>query len=305
MLLFILVYCYFYININSYQHIDKWIGDKMLINKIILIIFILLNLLSINVYANNLKCNNNQKICVIEDKTLIIGDKVGIYNKNNKIAALGTVTKMKDKYRYITIYKKYKTINIGSYVKRLDDKDFNAIEQSFSNKKQNNTEKYGGSFSIGNIDLGEGGMSFGLEGTYLKEYTQYKEVHLEGAGLFLISFGKRQDPEDNYTKYNYAIYTLGCTGNVLLWFLKEKLINPYIHMGLGLAYSSRSDSKSSFVLTPSMNIRSGLGLILRAGGGIIIDHPKLGWYPKLIFDIYKIQSSIIFNLSFGILMNIK
>ena len=279
MLLFILVHFYFYINIKDINTLLKLMGGKMLINKIILIIFVLLNLPLINLYANNLKCNNEQKMCVIEDKTLIMGDKVGIYNKNNSIAALGTVTRMKDKYRYITIYKKYKNINIGSYVKRLDDEDFNAIEQTFSDKKQTSTEKYGGSFTIGNIDIGEGGMSFGLEGTYLKEYTQYKEVHLEGSGFFIISFGNRQDPEDSY--------------------------NPYIHVGLGFTYSSRSDSKSSFMPTHTMNIKSGLGVVLRAGGGIIIDHPQLGWYPKLIFDIYRIQSSVILNLSFGALMNIK
>ncbi|MEZ4741579.1 MAG: hypothetical protein R3B45_03895 [Bdellovibrionota bacterium] len=107
--------------------------------------------------AIDIQCNEHQSRCVTQDKDLVVGDRVGVFNKYNELVAVGKVKTMEGAKRSFKVYKNYGTIYQGYKVSLLDS-DINQIsqvEERYSLYRPHADYNYGASLGIASLAVGE------------------------------------------------------------------------------------------------------------------------------------------------------
>ena len=167
----------------------------MIKSFVFLVIFIFLNLIPVTLFGQSLRCDRQNQFCLVDNRRLILGDKMGIFNEYNELVAVGEVDEMKGSQRRITLKKVYGLITRDSKAVIIEDSQAQNPEASFRVVRPPVKNFAGGSVGLGHLNIGAGGMTLDFEGFYeiLSDYG-FKFV---GRGALLYSSGKVTDVLDD------------------------------------------------------------------------------------------------------------
>ncbi len=199
-----------------------------------------LGLLSSPAWARfELECDRKQSFCLVEDKLLTVGDRVGLFNGYDEVVAVGVVNKMTGQRRRIKILKSYGRIQRGMRVALLDAgiRKVDTVEKRYDVYVPPKKTNFGGhiglaSLSIGEYNSGQVASGYG-QWRSSKKYFQYV-----ARGLLLNSQGRigREDTVKGIEKQDMSMWGLGALGGIATMLRETRDISFRGEATAGLMY---------------------------------------------------------------------
>jgi hypothetical protein len=125
--------------------------------------------------AQNLDCNRAQTLCEVEDRNLIIGDRVGIINDDEELVATGEVLKVDGANRQIKIKKRHGNIKDSFKLTLLENRPEEGFKAPVYRVYQEPSKH-----SVG-ASLGLSTYSIGLGSPGMEATTYYQKRFWKGA----------------------------------------------------------------------------------------------------------------------------
>ncbi len=144
----------------------------------------------------NLGCNKNQTRCEIDDRNLIIGDRVGIFNSEGELVATGEVQGIEGPTRQVKIRKRHGSIKEHYQLAILDSRPEDGVKAPVIKIYQEPARhSVGSSLGLSTYSIGLG--SPGIEATAYYQRRFWKGAHWVARGNYLKINGEA----NRYTDY--------------------------------------------------------------------------------------------------------
>jgi hypothetical protein len=219
--------------------------------------------------ASEIECNREQTKCVTYNAQLTIGDRVGVFNNEDQVVAVGKVKTMDGDRRtvkivknYGTIYRKHQIALLNSNVQGIAD-----LEASYEVYSPNALYNFGATTGIASMDVGDS-----LSGMEVSGYVQkrsYEALCLVLRTTFLGTTGKIARNLDylDAGKRDMSFFGVGVLPGVAASIFEQGTVSFRGELGGGLIYSRTSlGGDTSLVEGQGFDtkVSNGIGPMLRA-----------------------------------------
>lgn len=278
-------------------------GFRTFLNKVlILTILIGFGFTQKSLFGIYILCNAKQTQCQINTKRMVPGDWIGIFDKKDRLIAVGKITKIVGVKRVVIIKARYSTIYKSHTIDRIPDKkakkpaDFFKI---FRRPKERTLNVEGGLASLG---IGKGISGFHIDG-FLDIYWNHN-IYLVGRGYFINASGEAASEFAGDESIGVSVnYIGGLLGGA---YLVETLEDIYFRgeLSLGIVYVSAKTSNGLVVEEVVDNrIFGGSGFSGKLSGSLYYDL-KGKLKPFVSASALKVQNSTNSTISIGLRMEL-
>jgi hypothetical protein len=254
-------------------------------------------------HGEKVRCNDRQSECFIYDKSLALGDSVGVFTRDNELVAIGKVEKIDGGERKIDIDKRYGTIQRSHRLALLESDSMSDITKSFSIYKQPSKITAGASFSLSKMGVGLGAS--GMEVDAFGSYAWRRNFELVARGSFLSVSGQvNGDIFAPFPEAQFSMMGFGLAPGVAYHHNKNRIWSARAEANLGMMYSiAEVEQDDSILKNYVTDLEPGFGLLSRIEAMAFY---RIGdWQPGAGASYLRVQGIQGFNLSFALSRDIK
>lgn len=246
--------------------------------------------------AQNLDCNKSQTLCEVDDRNLIIGDRVGIINADDELVANGEVLRVEGGTRQVKIKKRYGAIKNGYKIVLLQDRPEEGFKaQTYRTYQEPSKHTVGGSAGLSTYSIGIGSPGFELTAYYQRRYWKGAQWIVRGNYL------KIKGEANRYTDYdvqqlpiNVSAYSL--LGGSVYTFREGRPVSIRTELALGFtSVSATIDGDKELVqdeLKESAKVKNGYSPYVRWSLGA-------QWNVNRQWNVLGDISQCLINLAYG------
>ena len=232
-------------------------------------------------HGKSLKCNKRQTTCEVRTKDLTIGDRVGVFNPEGVLVAVGEVKKIRSQKRTIKIKKRHGDIDRKDRIALLDTKgSLNSAPTKYKTFNEKN-RSIGASAGYTYVGIAQGISAFGVSIWRPKGGLEYVV-----RGSFISGEGETAINENNDTSeatYGVSLTGFGGMGGVGYTMLKDKPMSFRVEGVAGMLYTQYdAPAAEDEAETAALNdIESGIGFVSKGTISALWNLEKIG----LSFDL--------------------
>ncbi len=256
-----------------------------------------------NAWAEKVRCNDRQSECFVYDKSLALGDSVGVFTRDNELVAIGKVEKIDGGERKIDIDKRYGTIQRSHRLALLESDSMSDITKSFSIYKQPSKITAGASFGLSKMGVGLGASGMAVDA--FGSYSWRKNFELVGRGSFLSVSGQvNGDIFAPFPEAQFSLMGFGIAPGIAYHHNKNRLWSARAEANIGMMYSiAEVEQDDSILKNYVTDLEPGFGLLSRVEAMAFY---RIGdWQPGAGASYLRVQGIQGFNLSVALSRDIK
>jgi hypothetical protein len=249
--------------------------------------------------ASRARCNDRQSACYVRNKSLAIGDTVGVFTKDNELVAVGKVENINGAERKVEFNKRFGVIRQTHRFALLDTDSMESITKSYSIYKQPARITAGGGMGLAKIGIGDGASGMLIDG--YGSYGWKKNFELVGRASFLnISGQANGDFGAPFSNGEFTMTGFGVTPAIAYHHNKHRTWSARAEVGVGFMYGvAEVENDPKLLKYYVTSVESGFGMLARADANVLY---RVGdWQPGAGFSYLRIQDAQGFNL--GILLS--
>ncbi len=258
---------------------------------------------SVSAYAKTLQCDKPQKICTIDDLDLTVGDKVGIFNEDNELVAIGIVKEIKGSRRTIKIVSNMSKIKKNYTLSLLNVPEDKKLSEVYKVYREPSKESAGGSVGIGTLGVGKGAVEFELSGFY--QWRRFANLALVARGVIAKASGDIARIDSGIETTTFSMMGFGGAGGVSYSVFEGKPIGFRGEVVGGFMFVSATVGGSAGDVDGAgfnTGMKNGIGLLIRGDFSMLIERESyriaLFLTPSLVHNAvsYGIGAGIIKDL---------
>lgn len=236
-------------------------------------------------------------MCELRSTRLTIGDRVGIFSRENRLVAIGIVKEIKGTSRLIEIQKSWGTIFRSHRARRIEDNAAANPEKFFTIQKPVAEKLGGASLGMFSMGVGDGVVASNIEGQYFRHWKN--QIYWLVKGNYFSGSGNASDHLKSVPVQPITVSVLGLTGGMTKVFLPYSPFAIYAGLDAGLAIVNASIG-GGFDVAQVLNrrIEPGNGLMFRGHADVVMQRD--GLQPRVGVAFLQIQKSSSFGLSIGL-----
>ncbi len=260
------------------------------------------SIFSIESYAATFKCDKNQTLCEAQAKRWTVGDKIGVFNEEKQLVALGEVVEIKGNNRIVKITQKWGTLLRNHSMDFVEDNEYRNPLQYF--KSYTPLPQWAWGVGLGIVTLGVGdtftSSFFGGELDYLLTGSLYLTANLH----YLSGSGKASDNLGDAGVQSVSVTAYGASIGVAQVVAPLQLFSIKIGADLGIS-SDTVTLSGDFDEKKVLNNRivDGSNLYARVLASAV--YRRDGIQPELGFTYTHIHQSNSPGLFMGITANVN
>jgi hypothetical protein len=270
------------------------------------------------------RCFQGQAQCVTAARDTTIGDRVGFFNHEDELVAVGTVRRMQGGQRLVLISEATGTISSNARVERLDEstRDTPSLTKVYRPRMKQEAGLFVGSVNM-KIGLGGGGTAYDL--SWAK--TLWRDLKIGVHGMYLessgvltnkgsslnASYGVGASPYGVYTngalgtstreRYSMETYALMPALHLTLW--REEALSLRAEAAAGIArMDARLNDDTALLAYSSVDsgLTNGFVVATRAKASVMANfqrfHPELGgsWINVHEASGYMIHAGVVVEI---------
>ena len=248
--------------------------------------------MSVGAQAESLFCNKAQSDCVIRDHRMTLGDKVGIFNHDAELVAVGEIGKLEEEDRHLEIIERRGDIRRGYRFARLTSSslDMDLLADDYRIFQTPSKTRLHGSVGLAGLGLGAGGS--GYEYGAMLEQMWTRDIYYGVRGTVLSAAATVNNPGSDYAEGQLGMFGLSVLPALSVslrpgqpWLIRAEL-------GAGLMYTSADvDGDSGLVESFVEEFTPGFGLLTR--GEISVHYRIQKWAPYVSAAMWKYEDLIV------------
>ena len=259
-----------------------------------ILVFILL--FSSNAWAYKFHCNSEQTVCEIDSKRIVKGDRVGVFDSDGFLAAIGEVTAIKGQWREIKMVRKFQKISRDDRLDRIEDYEAKDPSRYFKIKQGMSAKSLGLQAGLLSVAAGAGIMAFEAEG--FMQWLWKDNAYFVARGLFCRGSGRATINDGFLKQYTISMQAMGVTGGMAFNFLSGEMLTLRGELGLGLVNNSVSTNGDvDAKVLANGRIFSGMGMLMNSNVAAIVNFNS--WNMLLAGEFLRLQNSNDFSISMG------
>jgi hypothetical protein len=242
-----------------------------------------------------IRCNREQTQCEVDTKRLTRGDRVGIFDEDNNIVAVGTVTALKDRIRIFKIDKKLNPIYRDAKQRFLSDTQAENPLKYFTTPNTENKMELGVNIEVTSVGVGNGFMATGLGAFF--DYRLFGHNFVVGRFYYLKGSGVATNSDLEVDEAAIDVSSFGLLGGIAIPLITSRTFGLRGEFSLGFGSTSVA-TDAPFDGTEIIEGKvGGTGLAARAELDAIYHMGKFN--PFIGLSYFRLQSANNYTFSAG------
>lgn len=242
-----------------------------------------------------IRCNKEQTQCEVDTKRLTRGDRVGIFDEDNNIVAVGTVTMLKDRIRIFKIDKRFNPIYREAKLRFLSDAQAENPLKYFTTPKTESKMELGINLEITSVGVGNGFMATGLGAFF--DYRLFGRNFIVGRFYYLKGSGVATNSDLEVDEAAINVSSFGLLGGIAIPLITSRSFGLRGEFSLGFGSTSVGTDASFDGTEIIENKVGGSGLAARAELDAIYHMGKFN--PFVGLSYFRLQSANNYTFSAG------
>lgn len=243
----------------------------------------------------SVRCNREQTMCEVDTKRLTRGDRVGVFDDDGNIVAVGTVTSLKDRIRVFKIDKRFNPIFHDAKLRFLSDAQAEDPLKFYTISKSDSEMALGAALEITSVGLGNGFMANGF-GAYF-DYKIIGRSRLVGRFMYLKGSGLATNSDLEVSEASISMSSFGLMGGLAIPFVSTKTFGVRGEFSLGLGSTSVTTDAPYDATEIIENKVGGTGLAVRSGLDAVFHFGKFKPFAGLSY--FRLQNTNNYTFSIG------
>lgn len=250
-------------------------------------------------FANSgvLRCDAMQKSCVVVNKRITVGDKIGFFNRDNELVAYGAVDRIIGDQRNIAIERRTGTIHAADRVALLENSSSTDLVRQYTVYRPPATMTVGGGIGLNSLGVGDG--TAGVDAQAYGEMALNSQIFGVGRAMILTSGGEVNGGNAEYQTGSYSMMGFGLAPGIAysLWHNKKTTLRA--EAGAGFMYISSSvDGDSGLVDHYIEELHNGFNLFMRAEVNVYYRFGE--WRPYAGASLMRVSEALAGTIGLGL-----
>jgi hypothetical protein len=256
-------------------------------------------------HGESIQCNKKQTACVTENKDWTIGDKVGVFNSEGELIAVGKVKKMRQARRHIGITKRHGKIkSIHNFALLSNSASDVRYRDDYSIYREPAKISAGASAGLTSLAIGNG--TPGVEMSIFGQMRKFQGLQLVGRGTYIGASGEVSRTRKEIETEKLSVDGFGALGGVAYNLRENKKLGFRGELGLGFMYMAADVGGDSALVEDtgySTHLNDGFGKYLRGSGSVLLNMKD--WHVNMEFAYSAIHDARSTAFIGGIIKDIK
>lgn len=258
--------------------------------------------------AYNFKCDKEIINCLVDDKSLTVGDYAGFFDREGRIVAVGQIVAIKDGHRELEISETFNRITSNLRVRLITKEKYERLQESFQVPRRILPKALGLAVAAAKLRVlsGFNGQEYNL--FFAGRVTEGFSIVLRSV-YAMVSGTSTERGWDGARYYSYlqdtTIQGVGLTSGIAYEALPHSIVSFRGEFGLGMMLVNATVGEDSSLQDVKLDdkIQDGANILVRASGSALLNVTH-DWHLELMLTENYIFHSHLTSLGLGVIKDL-
>ena len=258
--------------------------------------------------AYNFRCDKDSINCLVDDKSLTVGDYAGFFDSEGRLVAIGQVTAIKNGHRELEISQTFNRITRSMQVRLITQEDYERLQERFRVPRRILPKALGLAVAAARLRVlgGFDGQEYNL--FFAGRVTDGFSVVVRSIYAMVSGTATERGCDGAFcfsSEHDTTIQGLGVTSGIAYEALPHNIISFRGEFGLGLMSVDASVGENASLQDVELDdkIHDGASILVRASGSALLNVTH-DWHLELMLTENYIFHSHLTSLGVGIIKDL-